>query len=274
MDNNTYQNIIHQTDVENWENFLLPISVHNIKNIPYQCNNQIYLVPITEKIKELYFLKNKSELEFYFDSYLYENQIDLTKSFYFVKLSTVSGKDIIDTDDINSVNYWNSNNLSIKKLIIKSIAQLVTYLLESERIAENIAESAFLVFREWINFKSEEEFRCFIYKKRLVAISQYDYAEELPADLQQPDLIVKTISYFVDQIIELIPFHNVVLDVAVRFSDLNVYFIEFNSFGLKSDTDASLYDWVHDDDILCPKVFDKIDIRLFDLKYIEKKFQI
>ena len=268
MDN---YNIIHETDVENWGPFLQPIIVETINSEFYQCNNPIYLVPITETIKELYRPKDKSKLEKYLDLYLKENQINLEIGSYFVKLSTVSGKDTIDTEEFIG---WDSNNIAIRKLIIKSVAQLSAYLLESERIAEHIANSTYLVFREWIDFKSEEEFRCFIYQRKLVAISQYDYIADLPVDMQQPYLIIKTIGNFVNQVIGLIPFENTILDVAVRFSDLRVYFIEFNSFGINSDTDAGLYDWVHDDHILCPPIFNEINIRLFSEEYIERKFQV
>lgn len=43
--------------------------------------------------------------------------------------------------------------------------------------------------------------------------------------------------------------------------------------GLESDTDASLYDWVHDRDILSGSL-EKVDIRFFDMAHIEKKYQI
>ena len=40
------------------------------------------------------------------------------------------------------------------------------------------------------------------------------------------------------------------MDVAVHNN--RVYFIEFNGFGIESDTDAGLYDWAKDQDILTP----------------------
>ena len=162
-------------------------------------------------------------------------------------------------------------NISTRKLIMKNLPDLCDYLLNSERIALWIESSKFLAFRKWINYYVEEEFRCFIYNKKLVAISQYEYGNKLPHQMQCSDLIIKAIKNFVDQV--NIPYINVVMDVAFHISNFDVYFIEFNAFGLYSDTDAGLYDWCHDSDILHSDGR-HIDIRLFDMKFIEQKFQV
>jgi hypothetical protein len=268
---------LHETDVEKWGIFLMPINVININNITYQCNNEIKMLPITTELLRSYKSKNKLELENYLRILLNEYDIDLSQKKYFIKLSTISGKDIINTDiDIDDWDLLNNDN---KKLIMKNVEDLSRYLLSSERIALYIGDNmtANLCFREWIDFNLEEEFRCFIHGRKLVAISQYDYCREIPKHIQNPDLVVKCIKHFVDQIIQYIPFDNVVLDVALKFPELNVYFIEFNPFGLEGDTDSSLYDWVHDADLLSGENIgniEKIDIRFFDMKYIERKYQI
>lgn len=268
---------LHETDVEKWGSFLSPITVINVSNTSYQCNRQIFMIKITHKLRDLYQTKNESELSNYLGLYLYENQIDLNAHDYFVKLSTISGKDIAYDDD--TCIEWDTMNTNIKKLIIRSVYELSTYLLRSDRIGLYMSDlnTKYLVFREWIDFDITEEFRCFVYDKKLIAISQYEYGTELPKSMQVPESIVSHIKFFVDQVIGLIPFNNVVLDVALKFSNMNVYFIEFNPFGLESDTDAGLYDWVHDNHILCPidsNTVNRIDIRLFDMAYIERKFQI
>ena len=219
----------HDTDVEKWGAFLSPINVVDIHNRPYQCNNQIILVPITPELRELCETKNKNSLYDYLSRYL---QIDLTEKNYFVKLSTISGKDILDTELITE---WSELNVVTKKLIIRSIDSLCEYLLNSERIALYIGdlETKYLVFREWIEFNVEEEFRCFIYQKKLVAVSQYDYGQALPESMIQPDSIVRCIQCFVDQVMKFILFDDVVLDVAVKLSNSHVYFIEFNPWGVR-----------------------------------------
>lgn len=198
--------------------------------------------------------------------------IDLIRKDYFVKISSISVKDVIDDiyyDDVSD--YWKHANNSIKRLIMKDIDQLCDYLLASERIAQYISIDKYIVFREWIEYKVEEEFRCFIKGGKLVAISQYDYGNALPEHMKCEKLIVKAIDNFIKQL--EIPHLDIVIDVAFHLDDMNVYFIEFNSFGLKSDTDAALYDWVHDRKILMGKC-EGIDIRLFNDIYIERKYRV
>ena len=149
--------------------------------------------------------------------------------------------------------------------------QLCEYLLSSERIATCIRRDGHIVFRKWIKYNVEEEFRCFIKNKKLVAISQYEYGNYLPEYMNQPELISKLIQNYISQVVHDIPFDDIVIDVAVH--DLNVYFIEFNDYGLESDTDAGLYDWENDKKILCEN-HDDIDIRLYDEKWLVAKYTI
>ena len=278
-----YPSKLQETDVENWKEFLNVLRVTNLNNVEYQCNNPIVLCRINEKLKLFY--KNKDHNNFIIEvsKLLADNEIDLLDKDYFVKISTISGKDIlydeksddsIDEGDITT--FWINVNSTNKKLIIKTAKQLCNYLFTSERIQAWFEKNNFIVFREWINYKAEEEFRCFIYQRKLVAISQYDYGCDLPDYMKQPDLIVKAISHFINQTIDIIPFDSVVIDLALCIENLNVYFVEFNPFGIESDTDAGLYDYVHDKDILTPDdlINIKTDIRLFDLKYIERKYSV
>ena len=110
-----------------------------------------------------------------------------------------------ESGEIDIDERWKLINNNTKKLIIKSEKQLANYLLISERIAMYIFDSntKYLIFREWIDFNVENEFRCFIYKKNLTAISQYDYGYELPKYMQVPALIVNTINHFFFQIKKL-----------------------------------------------------------------------
>ena len=227
------------------------------------------------------------------------HDIDLANNEYFVKISSISGKDTVyavddsaDNSDDNGVDndspvsdsychtvnieceeMWKILNYETIKLIMTSTSAVCKYLLDSERIASNISSDSYLVFRKWIDYNIEEEFRCFIHNKKLVAISQYEYGTDLPDIIKKPDIIKAKISFFIDQIMDRIPFNNIIIDVAYHWADNNVYFIEFNDFGKESDTDAGLYDWIHDSCILYGET-DNVDIRLFDLAYIERKFQI
>jgi len=265
----------HLSDVENWGNFLQPLLCTNIKDQKYQCNNPAILIPLTQKIIKSYIAKDKIALLIDLSDMLLNNQIDLTNENYFVKLSSISGKDVIATEDYceDITEFWQIMNAQNKKLIIKSVDELCEYLLTSERIAEYIQHDKYIVFRKWITYNVEEEFRCFIKNKKLVAISQYEYGNYLPQHMNCPKLICKLIKHFINQVIQHIPFDDIVIDIAMHMENLNVYFIEFNYFGLESDTDAGLYDWANDESILCCD-HDDVDIRLYDPKWIEAKYAI
>lgn len=265
------------TDVENWGIFLKQITVKNILGEDYQCNNDIILIPITKILRALYKSNDKAGLADYLTALLNDHNIDLKNDDYFVKISSTSGKDILyesDSsvdDDIPVDEFWTNMNIATRKLIIKNVDDLCDYLLKSERISFSIKTSKNLVFRKWIDYRVEEEFRCFIYKNKLVAISQYDYGNELPIKMRCTATIVNVIKNFVNQV--KLPFNSVVMDVAFHISNHNVYFIEFNEFGLTSNTDAGIYDWVHDADILYSEG-SYTDIRLFDMDIIRRKFSI
>lgn len=264
---------IHYTDAEYWGDFLLPLVCTNIKGDEYQCNNLSILVPITEEFVGVYLSKNYRGIVKYMSHIIKIHNIDIINEDFFVKISSISGKDTTFFEDYHDdvIEFWATMNAQNKKLICKSVEDLCTHLLASERIAEYVQHDKYFVFRRWIAYCVEDEYRCFIKNKRLVAISQYEYGNALPAHKIRPDLVMKMIKNYVHQVATLIPFDDVVLDVAVH--DTNVYFIEFNSFGLESDTDPGLYDWVNDCDLLNGK-YDNVDIRLYDPKWIDAKYAV
>ena len=86
---------LQEADVENWDSFLKPIFVKNINNISYQCNNSIILCPITNKMFRAYESKQKDEFIIIMDRTIAKYNIDLVNDDYFVKISSISGKDIV-----------------------------------------------------------------------------------------------------------------------------------------------------------------------------------
>src|SRR5436190_692103 len=133
------------TNAENWGNFLQPIIVKTIKNNEYRCNNPCILVPITITLLELYKSKNETEMISFLDEILIINKIDLVNDNYFVKISSISGKDLfyVNDDYKNITEFWHKTNILIEKLIMKSTNALCKYLLNSERIAEWIEKDKY-----------------------------------------------------------------------------------------------------------------------------------
>ena len=56
--------------------------------------------------------------------------------------------------------YWkNANKSCVENLIVRNVEQIVKMLLESSRVKEYIKDSESLIFREWIDYSIEDEFR-------------------------------------------------------------------------------------------------------------------
>ena len=104
----------------------------------------------------------------------------------------------------------------------------------------------YLVAREWIEMEPEMEFRCFIYKTTLTAISQY-YSIDLPQE--QKDKIQKQICEFWAANKNSVPYEDCVMDVVVDASD-KVRIIEFGPFGIDLNAGSCSYNWLQDAHIL------------------------
>eukprot|EP01103_Thecamoeba_quadrilineata_P010199 TRINITY_DN212_c0_g1_i1.p1 TRINITY_DN212_c0_g1~~TRINITY_DN212_c0_g1_i1.p1 ORF type:complete len:191 (-),score=36.26 TRINITY_DN212_c0_g1_i1:179-751(-) len=127
-----------------------------------------------------------------------------------------------------------------------------------------------LVVLKWDrSIDSSMEFRCFVHRKRLAAVSQYDCYSVWPL-LQVPDRVREIkgmIEHFHDQIKGQLPYESCVMDVVLkprtkierdeeRFktprTDLNiaaemrVYLIEFNPFFIDGSSGSSLFEWERD----------------------------
>jgi hypothetical protein len=104
----------------------------------------------------------------------------------------------------------------------------------------------YLVAREWIEMEPEMEFRCFIYKTNLTAISQY-YSIELPQE--KKNNICELISEFWDDNKDSVPYEDCVMDVFVDASS-KVRIIEFGPFGIDLNAGSCSYNWLQDAHIL------------------------
>lgn len=94
----------------------------------------------------------------------------------------------------------------------------------------------YIHFVPWKTFKTENEVRCFVYKKSLVAITHYYLLKHFSIDEKK----AKLIDEFIDGIKNDVPYENYVMDVVV---DDNLYIVEFNAYGKKGTTGALLFDW-------------------------------
>eukprot|EP00485_Elphidium_margaritaceum_P005067 CAMPEP_0202693562 /NCGR_PEP_ID=MMETSP1385-20130828/7640_1 /ASSEMBLY_ACC=CAM_ASM_000861 /TAXON_ID=933848 /ORGANISM="Elphidium margaritaceum" /LENGTH=478 /DNA_ID=CAMNT_0049349253 /DNA_START=13 /DNA_END=1449 /DNA_ORIENTATION=- len=116
-----------------------------------------------------------------------------------------------------------------------------------------------IAIRKWEHrIRDNLEFRCFVYDKRLRAISQYNhycYFKELGDDASFVHCIQQKIEqYFYDHIAQVVPYFEYVLDIGVvvlneldryTLNNLQCLVIELNPFDEK--TGAALFDWRKDE---------------------------
>jgi hypothetical protein len=140
----------------------------------------------------------------------------------FIKLDTFSCKDT----------YHNG--------IFNSFREVYEIFSKSSRIINTLAEtplskSHYLFIREPdLDISKKHEISCFIYNKRLTAISS-DYKIHCKNQLE----------IFIKNIIDKLPFYDAVLDICIDNSN-NFILIEVNNFGADSPCGAGLFNWRED----------------------------
>ena len=116
---------------------------------------------------------------------------------------------------------------------------------------------------DWVQIKPKDEFRVFVYKNKITAISQQNLYSLLYTSntninnfeleiKQQLDIIV---NYFYSLMINKIDWiQNYTFDFAIINSQ--PYFIELNSFGKEYAAGSALFHWILDENVLYNKFND------------------
>jgi len=162
-----------------------------------------------------------------------------------------------------------SDALNLTVTSERIFTDLYRYLEMQTNIGEILYEQN-LIIREWVcGLSSEKEFRCFVYKNKLTAISQYNHYITIP-ELQNKDYLnkVKTIifNHWDAHVKKLLTdFENYIVDFGLIDND-QVFLIELNPFDTK--TGPCLFHWTVDRNILLNEEkninVDKIEIRSKD----------
>lgn len=146
---------------------------------------------------------------------------------------------------------------TIRLLSVHDGFHAIQLLLASERIQDDLVSSSSLklIIRQFImnrqNLKSE--FRAFIYKHQLTAISQYNEYIFDRNLFERKDLILTSIKIFFqnEHILEKIPYENYVLDLILienDHSNYQVFICEINPLAEFAGT--GLFSWLNDRNIL------------------------
>eukprot|EP01112_Ceratiomyxa_fruticulosa_P017448 TRINITY_DN5433_c0_g2_i4.p1 TRINITY_DN5433_c0_g2~~TRINITY_DN5433_c0_g2_i4.p1 ORF type:complete len:381 (+),score=68.64 TRINITY_DN5433_c0_g2_i4:894-2036(+) len=194
----------------------------------------------------------------------------------FVKLDTRSPKDVVIYDyknegiqqaideqlkilpsdsleDFNSqvTAFVKATNISMK---INSGRDAIRFLLKSHRIHADLSKAsefgenlffATIVLREWIpdiSLRPDAEFRGFVHKKQLNALTQYFSFLHFPYLVSHKQEIGDRIYRFHESIKHLIPHDNYVIDFSIL--DDRIYVIELNPFHIGAG--AGLFSWKTD----------------------------
>ena len=137
------------------------------------------------------------------------------------------------------------------------IPKALDMIIDSNRTYDTLALPIdhFLMIRQWTGISPESEFRCFIYRNRLTAISQYHCYQYFRRLQGCQDEIRNQISQFYQSIYRYVPYEDCVMDVILvpkpeSFQQLGVKIVEFNSFGSDGQAGSALYNWIQDESIL------------------------
>jgi hypothetical protein len=98
-----------------------------------------------------------------------------------------------------------------------------------------------LVLRKWCNLHPSMEFRCFVWNRELVAISQRQHTQHFP-HLPRDRVVIKSqiLDFFDTVMEERFPSCNYVFDVYIDIKE-RVWLLDFNVWG--SQTDSLLFEW-------------------------------
>lgn len=185
----------------------------------------------------------EDELELFLlqNSHKYNNIFDQTK--YFVRTENVSMK----------YGQHKEGPYTNLKTIIES---LVSSIQGHTPIYSDTTKIKLYLF-PWIEIQPKKEFRVFVYKKKITAISQQNLYNILFEKDVYYDKIEEEINYYVkiivnhfyQEIINKINLESFTYDFAL-IDDDEPYFIEPNAFGKEYAAGSALFGWINDEDIL------------------------
>lgn len=120
-----------------------------------------------------------------------------------------------------------------------------------------------VVLRKWVDIPKSMEFRCFIRKNKLRAISQYHCDEFFPELVGKENHILQLIHDFYKKNSWRILYEDATMDVAI-IDDEKIFLIEFNQFGAETCCGSCLFNWDIDYQLLYHSEFPIIRIRDYE----------
>jgi hypothetical protein len=252
-----YDDVISKTNTNKWIDQFKDYKkiILDITKESYWIKKAYEIGSKTKRFTHMY----DDELELMLDKYKHLDEI-FNGTEYFIRTENVSLK-----EGVHGIGPY--KNL---KSIIESI---VTCRLGHSPIKEETTEITLYLTKFQHNLNGLREFRVFIHKNKITAISQqslYDINDILESlnDKEKNDLINKWINiiltYFESDVKKKIThIDSYVMDFAILDND-SPYFIELNSFGKEYASGSALFSWIDDYNILyglCGLCGDVIEFR-------------
>lgn len=213
------------------------------------------------------------------------------KSHYFARLSTRSPKDGIPKTADASSEAAEKLKQRQQSLRVSSPVEIVALLSRSQRVFGDIANffqyrdsfrpaaslgqtlpALNLILREWIDdLEPAREFRCYVYKGKMTAISQYycydkfeEYSKANSAMLEQIRAAILNFHAKVSSTFSSVIAPSYVFDVIVSRDLSKVQVVELNPFGAHMSSGAALFNWITDRDLLYGKNGQEPPIRVLE----------
>ena len=164
------------------------------------------------------------------------------------------------------LSYRSPKDVAEGRLPVTFSDDIITALIKSERCFDDMIAHRFHQFRgmylpqlhvhlvPWRHdCDQSREMRCFVYKRRLVAVC-HQFPLEPFVFVARRDSLVSCLNSFLMSVWHAAPnlYQSSVVDVEVRERDsrLDPIIVEFNPYGYNGSTDAILFDWLIDRDVL------------------------
>ena len=136
--------------------------------------------------------------------------------------------------------------------MMQSGKEALDLMAKSERIRSDIEQAKnyrleiCIILREWKLMDSSMEFRSFVFKGKLNAVSQYCYYQYYPQMIQKKDKIEESVKNLFEKFKPHMKFENAIIDFYVeeKEGEMKSEIIELNPWF--SDTSACLFDWSKD----------------------------
>ena len=242
-----YKFILEQSNTDKWIDLLKPkyktLTIDNEQHINW-LKQASKICAITGKFSNLF----TDEL----NQIIKENEsISNFDGNYFVRVNNVSLK-----YGFHGVGPYNN---------LKNVLESVVSSIASHSPIKDDTQSLKIYLIEWINILPLNEFRVFVYKNKITAISQQNLYTKVGLDkLENKELIEKIsiiINYFDEIICKKINWiSNYSYDFAIVDNN-KPYFIEINSFGKEYAAGSALFHWIHDYSILYNDANSNIEFR-------------